>query len=184
MGSEMCIRDRDYEIPAGNLLGPAGKGLAQAFSSLAKGRGGIGVNSAAKTFKLLAHIILDPELRGEEKTDFNSDDTPPNGGGWTSFRSTFGQPIGNAPRIRTWIGRATSNGLAGRVLGDLCFRLAANGVRDETQGMIAKVYATKALLQTAINCYQIQGGRSVHTDERRKYTRSSAKGISLSLIHI
>ena len=34
-------------------------------------------------------------------------------------------------------------------------------------GMIAKVYATKALLQTAIHTYQIQGGRSVHVDEKR-----------------
>ena len=41
--------------------------------------------------------------------------------------------------------------------------------------MIAKVYATKALLQTAINCYQIQGGRSVHTDQRRKITRQAAQ---------
>ena len=41
--------------------------------------------------------------------------------------------------------------------------------------MIAKVYATKTLLQTAINGYQIQGGRSVHTDERRKYTRMAAR---------
>ena len=87
----------------------------------------------------------------------------------------MGKPIGSAPRIQTWIGRATAQGLAGRTLGDLCFRLAANGVRDETQGMIAKVYATKALLQTAINCYQIQGGRSVHTDERRKYARLEAR---------
>ena len=44
-------------------------------------------------------------------------------------------------------------------------------MRDETQGMIAKVYATKALLQSAINVYQIQGGRSVHTDERRSAMR-------------
>ena len=60
------------------------------------------------------------------------------------------------------------------MLGDLCFRLAANGVRDETQGMIAKVYATKSLLETAVNAYQIQGGRSVHTDERRKYLREQS----------
>ena len=168
----------DCEIPAGCLLGPPGKGLAQAFSSLAKGRGGIGVNSAAKTFKLLAHIILDPEFQKTgQSTDEPHRQGEPSGGGWTSFRATFGKPIGCAPRIQTWVGRATCHGLAGRVLGDLCFRLAANGVRDETQGMIAKVYATKGLLQTAINCYQIQGGRSVHTDERRKYTRYSAQGI-------
>ena len=167
----------DYKIPKDKLLGPPGRGLAQAFSSLAKGRGGIGVNSAAKIFKLLAHVILDPELKGETSPD--SPDTKPdepNGGGWTSFRNTFGKPIGSSPRIQTWVGRATVHGLAGRVLGDLCFRLAANGVRDETQGMIAKVYATKALLQTAINCYQIQGGRSVHTDERRKFVRMDAAG--------
>jgi hypothetical protein len=48
-------------------------------------------------------------------------------------------------------------------------------VRDETMGMIAKVYATKALLQTAINVYQIQGGRSVHTDERRKLVREGGE---------
>lgn len=167
------FRLMDCPIPANCLLGPPSKGLAQAFSSLAKGRGGIGVNSAAKTFKLLAHVINDPETG--EKPDLDAKPGEPNGGGWTSFRSTFGKPIGSAPRIKTWIGRATANGLAGRVLGDLCFRLAANGVRDETQGMIAKVYATKALLQTAINCYQIQGGRSVHTDETRKYTRMSAQ---------
>ncbi len=172
------FRLMDCRVPAKNLLGPPSKGLAQAFSSLAKGRGGIGVNSAAKTFKLLAHVILDPELRREnpESPQLNAKDGEPSGGGWTSFRSTFGKPIGSSPRIQTWVGRAICHGLAGRILGDLCFRLAANGVRDETQGMIAKVYATKGLLQTAINCYQIQGGRSVHTDERRKYTRATAQG--------
>lgn len=168
------FRLMDCPIPKDRLLGPPSKGLAQAFSSLAKGRGGIGVNSAAKTFKLLAHVILDPE---NDPSSTEHQPGEPNGGGWTSFRSTFGKPIGSSPRIQTWIGRATAHGLAGRVLGDLCFRLAANGVRDETQGMIAKVYATKALLQTAINCYQIQGGRSVHTDEVRKYTRMAARGL-------
>jgi alkylation response protein AidB-like acyl-CoA dehydrogenase len=163
-------------VPANRLLGPPGKGLAQAFSSLAKGRGGIGVNSAAKTFKLLAHVINDPEAQktGTASTT-TANEGEPNAGGWTSFRSTFGKPIGSSPRIQTWIGRAAAHGLAGRVLGDLCFRLAANGVRDETQGMIAKVYATKCLLQTAINCYQIQGGRAVHTDEIRKYARTDAQ---------
>ena len=172
------FRMMNYEIPANCLLGPPGKGLAQAFSSLAKGRGGIGVNSAAKTFKLLAHIVLDPEFQrtGKRQGEGNQDGEP-SGGGWTSFRATFGKPIGCAPRIQTWVGRAACHGLAGRVLGDLCFRLAANGVRDETQGMIAKVYATKGLLQTAINCYQIQGGRSVHTDEKRKYSRYQAQGF-------
>lgn len=170
------FRLTDCSVPANCLLGPPGKGLAQAFSSLAKGRGGIGVNSAAKTFKLLAHIINDPEAQKPDSKAPPLDAKPgePNAGGWTSFRSTFGKPIGSAPRIQTWIGRAAAHGLAARVLGDLCFRLAANGVRDETQGMIAKVYATKTLLQTAINCYQIQGGRAVHTDELRKYTRSDA----------
>ena len=52
-----------------------------------------------------------------------------------------------------------------------CFRLAANGVRDETQGMVAKVYSTKALIQTAVHAYQVQGGRAVHTDERRRRDR-------------
>jgi alkylation response protein AidB-like acyl-CoA dehydrogenase len=170
------FRLMECRVPKNCLLGPPGKGLAQAFSSLAKGRGGIGVNSAAKTFKLLAHIILDPNADEVASQEHNVD--APNAGGWTSFRSTFGKPIGNSPRIQTWVGRAATHGLAGRVLGDLCFRLAANGVRDETQGMIAKVYATKGLLQTAINCYQIQGGRSVHTDELRKYTRASAQGSS------
>ena len=119
------------------------KGLAQAFSSLAKGRGGICVNSAAKTFRLLAQIILDP---AKDSTSHKADGP----GGWTSFRATFGKPIGHSPRIQPWVGQATCHALASRVLGDLCFRLGANGVRDETQGMIAKVYATKAL------CYKPQ----------------------------
>lgn len=165
------FRLKDFRVPASRLLGPPGKGLAQAFSSLAKGRGGIGVNSAAKVFKLLAQVILDPSKPKETE----SLSTRYEHGGWTSFRSTFGRPIGDAPRIQTWVGRAVCHGLAGRVLGDLCFRLAANGVRDETQGMIAKVYATKALLQTAINVYQIQGGRSVHSDERRKMIRTQGE---------
>jgi alkylation response protein AidB-like acyl-CoA dehydrogenase len=171
------FRLTDYVVPANTLLGTPGKGLAQAFSSLAKGRGGIGVNSAAKIFKLLAQIINDPEHdappaeRPDADTSVYPQLDPSAAGGWTSFRATFGKPIGSSPRIRSWIGRATCHGLAGRTLGDLCFRLAANGVRDETQGMIAKVYATKALLETAINVYQIQGGRSVHSDELRKRTR-------------
>jgi len=37
--------------------------------------------------------------------------------------------------------------------------------------MIAKVYATKSLLEMAIRGYQVQGGRSVHVDERREAAR-------------
>lgn len=165
------FRMTDYEVPADKLLGPPGKGLAQAFSSLAKGRGGICVNSAAKIFKLLAQIILDPNHTNEDGS-VSKDNKPK---GWISFRSTFGKPIGQSPRIKTWIGRATCHALSSRLLGDVCFRLGANGVRDETMGMIAKVYATKALLQTAINVYQIQGGRSVHSDERRLAIRDGGQ---------
>ena len=82
------FRLMDCEFPANCLLGPPGKGLAQAFSSLAKGRGGIGVNSAAKTFKLLAHLILDPEFQQTGKSvDPPNQSGEPNGGGWTSFRA-------------------------------------------------------------------------------------------------
>ena len=158
----------DYEVPENTLLGPPGKGLAQAFSSLAKGRGGICVNSAAKIFKLLAHVILDPS----EFEVLENGTRKHKVGGWVGFRNTFGKPIGEAPRIQTWMGRAICHALASRALGDLCFRLGANGVRDETQGMIAKVFASRALLQTAINVYQIQGGRSVHTDEKRVTMRA------------
>jgi alkylation response protein AidB-like acyl-CoA dehydrogenase len=165
------FRMTDYLVSTDQLLGPPGKGLAQAFSSLAKGRGGICVNSAAKIFKLLAQIILDPS-QSEATGELTQRNKP---GGWTSFRNTFGKPIGDSPRIQTWIGRATCHALASRVLGDVCFRLGANGVRDETMGMIAKVYATKALLQTAINVYQIQGGRSVHLDERRHAIREGGE---------
>jgi alkylation response protein AidB-like acyl-CoA dehydrogenase len=161
------FRMTDCPVPAKNLLGPAGRGLAQAFSSLAKGRGGICVNSAAKIFRLMAQLIQDPEADGKQ----TANGSQANNGGWTSFRNTFGKPIGQAPRIRTWMGRATCHALASRVLGDVCFRLAANGVRDETMGMIAKVYASKALLETAIRCYQIQGGRAVHVDEHRAALR-------------
>ena len=165
------FRLSDYPIPASALLGPPGKGLAQAFSSLAKGRGGICVNSAAKIFRLLAQLIQDP--LAQSKNDSKS--AKPTPGGWVAFRSTFGKPIGQSPRIQTWFGQAVCHALASRVLGDVCFRLAANGVRDETMGMIAKVYATKALLQTAIHCYQVQGGRSVHVDERRAHVRQTAQ---------
>ena len=166
------FRLTDYPIPADALLGPPGKGLAQAFSSLAKGRGGICVNSAVKIFRLLAQLIQDPAAV-ERKSELSSRNKP---GGWVAFRSTFGRPIGESPRIRSWMGRATAHALASRVLGDVCFRLAANGVRDETMGMIAKVYATKALLQTAIHAYQVQGGRSVHVDERRLAARRGDAG--------
>ncbi|HAC90478.1 MAG TPA: hypothetical protein DCF63_07565, partial [Planctomycetaceae bacterium] len=147
------------------------RGLAQALSSLAKGRGGICVNSAAKIFRLLAQLIQDPEI--VEKKSENS--TRNKHGGWTSFRNTFGKPIGQSPRIQTRMGRAICHALASRVLGDVCFRLAANGVRDETMGMIAKVYASKALLETAIRSYQIQGGRAVHVDERRQAVRRNGE---------
>ena len=165
------FRLSDYPIPASALLGPPGKGLAQAFSSLAKGRGGICVNSAAKIFRLLAQLIQDPLAQSKD----DSKSAKPAPGGWVAFRSTFGKPIGQSPRIQTWFGQAVCHALASRVLGDVCFRLAANGVRDETMGMIAKVYATKALLQTAIHCYQVQGGRSVHVDERRAHVRQTAQ---------
>ena len=174
------FRLSDYEVPANTLLGPPGKGLAQAFSSLAKGRGGICVNSAAKIFKLMAHIILDPS----EYETLETGQRKHKIGGWVGFRNTFGKPIGEAPRIQTWLGRATCHALASRALGDLCFRLGANGVRDETQGMIAKVFASRALLQTAINVYQIQGGRSVHTDERRLAMRAGGLDAVASAGHL
>lgn len=169
------FRLSDYPIPAKALLGPPGKGLAQAFSSLAKGRGGICVNSAAKIFRLLAQLIQDPLA----KTADDSRGSKQGHGGWIAFRSTFGKPIGQSPRIQAWFGQAVCHALASRVLGDVCFRLAANGVRDETMGMIAKVYSTKALLQTAIHCYQIQGGRSVHVDERRAQLRLNPESVAV-----
>lgn len=162
------FRLNDCPVPLANLLGPAGKGLAQAFSSLAKGRGGICVNSAAKIFRLLAQLIQDPEVQARAAAGQLGGTQP---GGWVHFRSTFGRPIGESPRIRAWFGKATAHALASRVLGDVCFRLAANGVRDETMGMIAKVFSTKALLETAIHAYQVQGGRAVHVDERRAAAR-------------
>ncbi len=168
------FRLSEHRVPATQLLGPKGKGLAQAFSSLAKGRGGICVNSAAKIFKLLAQLILDPNQPISDN-GLQKRFAP---GGWISFRSTFGKPIGASPRIRTWIGRAICQALAGRSLGDLCFRLGANGVRDETLGMVAKVYATKTLLQSAIHTYQILGGRSVHLDERRATVREEHRELS------
>lgn len=145
--------------------------MAQAFSSLAKGRGGICVNSAAKIFRLLAQLVQDPEVieKRSETSHRNKH------GGWVAFRNTFGKPIGQSPRIQTWLGKAVCHALAGRILGDVCFRLAANGVRDETMGMIAKVYASKRARQTAIHTYQIQGGRSVHIDERRAALRGHAQ---------
>ena len=47
------FRLSDFEVPADRLLGDPGKGIAIAFSSLAKGRGGIGVNSAASVLSWL-----------------------------------------------------------------------------------------------------------------------------------
>lgn len=164
----------DYPVSSKDLLGPPGRGLAQAFSSLAKGRGGICVNSAAKIFRLLAQLVQDPEVI-EQRSETSHRNKH---GGWVAFRSTFGKPIGQSPRIQTWLGKAVCHALAGRVLGDVCFRLAANGVRDETMGMIAKVYASKALLETAIHTYQIQGGRSVHIDERREAVRRQGESFS------
>ena len=165
----------DCPVPVANLLGPPGRGLAQAFSSLAKGRGGICVNSAVKIFRIIAQLTKDPAVRAADGAEQSAAAAHArDGGGWVSFRSTFGRPIGAAPRIRTWIGKGVAHALASRVLGDICFRLAARGVRDETMGMIAKVYATKSLLETAIRCYQVQGGRSVHADERLEAARRHA----------
>ncbi len=170
------FRLTDCPVPVDNLLGPPGKGLAQAFSSLAKGRGGICVNSAVKIFRIIAQLSKDPAAQGAQAAQAadpreRSASATRDRGGWLSFRSTFGRPLGEAPRIRTWMGKGVTHALASRVLGDICFRLAANGVRDETMGMIAKVYATKSLLEMAIRGYQVQGGRSVHVDERREAAR-------------
>jgi alkylation response protein AidB-like acyl-CoA dehydrogenase len=167
------FRLTDCPVPLDNLLGPPGKGLAQAFSSLAKGRGGICVNSAVKIFRIIAQLTNDPVVRATDETEHSATTAARarDGGGWVSFRSTFGRPIGASPRIRTWIGKGVAHALASRVLGDICFRLAARGVRDETMGMIAKVYATRSLLEMAIRGYQVQGGRSVHVDERREAAR-------------
>jgi alkylation response protein AidB-like acyl-CoA dehydrogenase len=167
------FRLTDCPVPVDNLLGPPGKGLAQAFSSLAKGRGGICVNSAVKIFRIIAQLTKDPAVQAAAPAERGAvaPDAKARGGGWVSFRSTFGRPIGASPRIRTWMGKGVAHALASRVLGDICFRLAANGVRDETMGMIAKVYATRSLLEMAIRGYQVQGGRSVHVDERREAAR-------------
>jgi len=162
------FRLSNHPVPCERLLGPPGKGLAQAFSSLAKGRGGICVNSSAKILRLLAQVVLDPRQDRQDPPQTSSQGPS---GGWLRFRTTFGKKIGDSLRVQAWLGRAVSHALASRALGDLCFQLGAKGVRDETLGMIAKVFATKALLQSAIHSYQIQGGRSVHVDERRSAAR-------------
>jgi alkylation response protein AidB-like acyl-CoA dehydrogenase len=125
------FRLTDCPVPVDNLLGPPGKGLAQAFSSLAKGRGGICVNSAVKIFRIIAQLSKDPAAQGAQAAQAadpreRSASATRDRGGWLSFRSTFGRPLGEAP---------------------------------------------KSLLEMAIRGYQVQGGRSVHVDERREAAR-------------
>jgi hypothetical protein len=135
---------KEHPVPEENMLGQIGKGLAQAFASLERGRLGICANSAGKIRRALAEVIGN---RRERK--------------WVHLRRTFGELLVKRPAVLEKLGRAAMHVFACQALRNWCAGLGSRQIRDEAAGYVAKVYASEALRDSVVSAFRLQGGRSL-----------------------
>ena len=130
---------RDYRIPAENLLQPPiGDGLTIAYHGLNRGRVSL-CAAAAGTLRLMLA------------------DTIP----WVRFRRTYGQAIGNRELVERRLGRLAGLTTACDALTLWTAGLLDRGYRGEMECIVAKIFASEAQKEAAIELYmKTHGGRA------------------------
>jgi alkylation response protein AidB-like acyl-CoA dehydrogenase len=125
----------DHRIPAANLIGDAGRGLAQILGVLEVGR----INIAARATGV-ARAALDAALR------------------YAQERSTFGKPIGEHQAIQLKLADMATRVEAARLLTRSAAERKAAGERCDVEAGMAKLFASETALEVATEAMRIPGG--------------------------
>ena len=130
---------RDFAVPAGNLLSPTkGDGLTIAYHGLNLGRVSLCANAAGTMRLMMANMIP-----------------------WAQFRRTYGASIGSRELVRRRLGRMAGLIVACDALVDWCAGLIDQGYRGEMECIVAKIFGSEALKESAIELFmKTHGGRS------------------------
>src|SRR6185503_15909769 len=126
-------------VPAANRLIPtAGDGLTIAYHGLNRGRVALCATAAGSMRSMLADMLP-----------------------WSHFRKTYGSAIETRELVRRRIGHMAGLIVACDALTDWCAGLLDLGYRGEMECIIAKIFASEAQKEAAIELYmKTHGGRS------------------------
>ena len=125
----------DFRVPGFNLIGGIGNGMAAAISGLELGR----VNVAARGVGV-AQAALDEAVK------------------YSQQRKTFGKPIHQHQAIALTLGDMATRVEAARLLTEKAARALDRGERCDYEAGMAKLFATEAALENAIEAMRIHGG--------------------------
>ena len=131
----------DHRIPAANLIGDAGRGLAQILGVLEVGR----INIAARATGV-ARAALDAALA------------------YAQQRTTFGKPIGEHQAIQLKLADMATRVEAARLLTRNAAERKAAGLRCDVEAGMAKLFASETALEVAIESMRIHGGVGYTTE--------------------
>lgn len=130
-----AVMYQDVQVPADNLVGEAGRGLAQTLTVLDGGRISIGALSVG-----LAQAAFDEALR------------------YAQERQAFGQPIAGHQAIQWMLADASTEIQAARLLVYHAAWLRGQGLPYNKAAAQAKLFATEMAERVARNAIQIHGG--------------------------
>jgi alkylation response protein AidB-like acyl-CoA dehydrogenase len=131
----------DHRIPAANLVGEAGRGLAQILGVLEIGR----INIAARAVGV-ARAALDASLA------------------YAQQRTTFGKPIGEHQAIQLKLADMATRVEAARLLTRNAAERKAAGLRCDVEAGMAKLFASETALEVATEAMRIHGGVGYTTE--------------------
>lgn len=122
-------------VPAGAMLGPAGKGFAVAMSALAKGRMSVAAGCVG-----IAQACLDAAV------------------GYAGQREQFGAPIAGRQLVQELLADIAVDVAAARLLTWRVADLIDRGQPFATESSVAKLHASEAAVRCANNALQVFGG--------------------------
>ncbi len=131
----------DHRVPAANLVGEPGRGLAQILGVLEVGR----INIAARAVGV-ARAAFDAALA------------------YAQERSTFGKPIGEHQAIQLKLADMATRLEAARLLTRNAAERKAAGERCDVEAGMAKLFASETALELATEAMRIHGGVGYTTD--------------------
>jgi len=130
---EMCYSD--HRVPAGNLIGEAGRGLPLILSVLEVGR----INIAARAVGV-ARAAFDAALT------------------YARRRETFGKPIAEHQAIQLKLADMATHLEAARLLTRSAAERKTAGLRCDVEAGMAKLFASETALELATESMRIHGG--------------------------
>jgi alkylation response protein AidB-like acyl-CoA dehydrogenase len=131
--SELAFED--CRVPAGNLVGREGMGFVDTLRILDKGRIGIAAFSVG-----IARAALDASIR------------------YARERRQFGHPIADFQAIQFKIAEMATRAEAARLLAWRAAATADAGKPHTAEASMAKLFATEAAVEIALDAIQIHGG--------------------------